>query len=109
MDDAFKIMKNILAADELMTYSNHNIPFCKYLDASDYQMGAVIVQQKCPVDIVLYIVQNSKALSYHGEKFSLDCDGFLRVLHCMSWCITCHLYISQKLYICQNCCCTLCL
>ncbi len=28
--------------------------------------------------LVLYVVQNSKKLSYHGEKFSLHCDGFLR-------------------------------
>ncbi len=49
MDQAFKHMKTILVADVLMAYPNHNIPFHIDTDASDYQMGAVIVQLNCPV------------------------------------------------------------
>ncbi len=46
MDQTFKNMKTILAADVLMAYPNHNLPFHIYTNASNYQMGAIIIQQK---------------------------------------------------------------
>ncbi len=45
----FYIMKTNLAADVLMTYPNHNLLFHLYTNASDYQMGAIIILQKWPV------------------------------------------------------------
>ncbi len=46
-------MKTILAADVLMAYTNHNIPFHIYTAALDYQMGAVIIQKNDPLHIGL--------------------------------------------------------
>ena len=45
MEIAFKKMKAILSTDALMAYPNHKKPF----HASDYQMGAVIMQDEKPV------------------------------------------------------------
>ena len=42
-------MKAILSADALMAYPIHKKPFHIHTDSSDYQMGAVIMQDDKPV------------------------------------------------------------
>ena len=49
MQTAFEKMCMLMAADALTAYPDHNKRFDVYTDASDFQLGACIVQEGCPV------------------------------------------------------------
>ncbi len=49
MQQAFDKMRLLMAANALAAYSDHNKWFDAYTDASDFQLGACIIQEGRPV------------------------------------------------------------
>ena len=49
MQDAFVKIKALIATDTMSACPDHNKSFDIYTDASDYQLGAVILQEGRPV------------------------------------------------------------
>ena len=46
---AFDQIKAIIAKETMIYYPDHNLPFEIYTDASNYQLGAVVMQQGHPI------------------------------------------------------------
>jgi hypothetical protein len=49
MQQAFDKMRLLMAANALAAYPDHNKRFNVYNDASDFQLGACIIQERRPV------------------------------------------------------------
>ena len=55
MQDAFDKTRTLIATDTMSAYPNHNKSFHIYTDASDYQLGAVIMQDGHPVTFTTHV------------------------------------------------------
>ena len=53
MEEAFNKMKAFATSNVLNAFPNHNLPFAIFINPSDYQLGACIIQQGLPVLLII--------------------------------------------------------
>jgi RNase H-like domain found in reverse transcriptase len=67
-DQSFQAIKALLAKEAFLQYPDHNKPFRLYTDASDYQLGAVIMQNGKPVALFSRKLNQAQRHYTTGEK-----------------------------------------
>lgn len=74
---AFCVTKAIIALDCINTYPDYDLPFDIYTDASDYQVGAAIIQNGKPVAYF------SRKLTQSQLSYSTTEKEFLAIVLCL--------------------------
>jgi hypothetical protein len=78
MQQAFDKMRLLMAADALAAYPDHNKRFNVYTDASDFQLGACIIQEGRPVVYFLCKLTKSQQNYTTMEKEMLSIVATLK-------------------------------
>ena len=87
----------MLAKDVFIQYPNHNEPFHVYADASDYQLGSVILQQNKPVAYYSRKLNAAQKNYTVGEKEILSIVETLKEYRTMHYgCKELHVYTDHK-------------
>jgi transposase InsO family protein len=94
---AFQAAKAMVAEEVLLQYPDHNKPFHVYADASDLQLGSVIMQEDKPVAFFSRKLNSSQRNYTTGEKELLSIVETLKEYRSMLLgCRELHIYTDHK-------------
>ena len=95
---SFDQIKAILAREAFLQYPDHNKPFHIYADASDYQMGSVIIQGGKPVAFFSRKLNSAQRTYTTGEKEILSIVETLKEYRTMLFgCREIHVYTDHRI------------
>ncbi len=93
---AVEEMKALMAAEILCAYPDHNKPFNKYTNASNYQLGACIMQNNHPVAYYSRKLNHAQRNNATIDKELLYVVATLREFQSMLLGAELHIYTDHK-------------